>query len=56
MPVYGYAARTSAEVLAAAGAIVFDDMSRLPELLAGDDSGGARRSNWDCSSMGRMRR
>jgi HAD superfamily hydrolase (TIGR01509 family) len=34
MPVYGYAARTPGALLAAAGAIVFDDMARLPDLLA----------------------
>ena len=35
MPVYGYAARTPAALLAAAGAMVFEDMARLPDLLAG---------------------
>jgi HAD superfamily hydrolase (TIGR01509 family) len=34
MPVWGYAARTPAAMLASAGAKTFDDMARLPELLA----------------------
>ena len=33
MPVWGYAAHTPAQVLALAGARVFDDMAKLPELL-----------------------
>ncbi|MEP7356798.1 MAG: HAD family hydrolase [Anaerolineales bacterium] len=39
MPVWGYAARTPATLLAKAGAQVFDDMARLPDLLA--EAGGA---------------
>ncbi len=33
MPVFGYAARNSAALLAQAGAVVFDDMARLPGLI-----------------------
>jgi HAD superfamily hydrolase (TIGR01509 family) len=43
MTVFGYSARTNPTALAEAGAVVFDDMRRLPQLL-GLDAGSAKTS------------